>query len=55
MIEIKYRHEGEEKTFESADREESLVMIDKIMYVLKGAELISVTNGGKPVTMIRGW
>lgn len=54
---IKYREQGDEKTFESSDMEEILTMIDKIQYVLKGAELISVTNNGNSVQIpaIRGW
>ncbi len=52
---IKYRENGDEKTFESSDMEEVLTMIDKIQYVLKGAELISVTNNAQPVPAIRGW
>lgn len=55
MMVIKYNHEGEEHTFESSDLGEILSMIDKIQYVLKGAELMSVTNNGVPVPMIRGW
>lgn len=54
---IKYREQGKEKTFESSDMEEILTMIDKIQYVLPGAELISVTSNGNMVQIpaIRGW
>ena len=52
---IVYKHEGEEITFETSDIEEFLYKIDEIQYLLKGAELISVTNNGQPVPMIRGW
>lgn len=54
-VKITYTHEGETKIFESSDMEEVLTMIDKVQYVLKGAELVSVTNNGQPVPMIRGW
>jgi hypothetical protein len=54
---IRYREDGTEKTFESSDMEEILTMIDRIQYVIEGAELISVTNNGTPVPIpaIRGW
>ena len=52
---IVYKHEGKEITFETSDMEEFLHKIDEIQYVLKGAELVSVTNNGNPVPMVRGW
>lgn len=54
---VVYKHEGEEITFETQDMEEFLSKIDEIQYTLapQGAELISVTNNGNPVPMVRGW
>ena len=51
---VTYRKNGSEETFKSDDMAEVLDVIDKIMYVWKGAELISVTNNGQPVPMIMG-
>lgn len=55
MIRVTYRHEGDENVVETDDTEEFLTLVDRIQYVFKGAELISVTNNGQPVPMIRGW
>jgi hypothetical protein len=56
-VTIVYRENGVEKRFVSSDMEEVLTKIDEIQYILKGAELISVTNNGTPVPIpaIRGW
>jgi hypothetical protein len=52
---ITYKHEGKTLVLTTTDMEKFLTKIDEIQYVLKGAELVSVTNDGNPVPMIRGW
>lgn len=54
---IVYKHDGKEITFETRDMEEFLSKIDEIQYTLapQGAELVSVTNNGNPVPLVRGW